>query len=82
MPWMLTQLWLITMLPSLIARFWVGPQTKGWFPPSSVSDGWRQTINVLGRAHRSPACDFLVSWLQVAVEPFAFSFDYMFYHSV
>ena len=32
----LTQLWLITMLPSLIARRWVGPQTKWRLPSQSV----------------------------------------------
>ena len=35
----LTQLWLIAMLPSLIARRWVSPQTKRQLPPQSVSDG-------------------------------------------
>ena len=33
---------------------------------------------VCGRAHRGPVCGFLVYWLQVAVEPFAYhnGFDY------
>ena len=33
------QLWLITLLPSLIAR--------RWLPPQSVSDGRRLTVNVV-----------------------------------
>ena len=30
--WLLIQIWLITLLPSLIARRWVGPHAKGRLP--------------------------------------------------
>ena len=29
------------------------------------------TINICGRSHRGPVNDFLVFWLQIAIEPFA-----------
>ena len=50
--------WLRTSLPSLIARRWVGPQTKWRFLPQSVFDGGHLTINVFGPAHRGLACPF------------------------
>ena len=52
--WWLTQLWLITLLPSLIARWWVGPQTKCLLRSQPVSDRWRLTTNVCARAYRGP----------------------------
>ena len=42
----------------LIARKRAGPQTKWRFPPHSVSDAQRLTINVCDRAHRGPAYGF------------------------
>ena len=48
-------------VPLFIARRWVGPQTKWRLPPRCVSDGRCMTINVCGRAHRSPICGFLVA---------------------
>ena len=56
-----------TLLPSLIARWWVGPQLL----LQSVSDGWHLTINICGKAHRGLVCIFLVFWLQIAIDPFA-----------
>ena len=61
------------LCPSLIARRWVGAQTKWRLPSKSVSDGWCLTINVCGWAYRSPVCGFLVFWLQMAIELFALS---------
>ena len=60
-----------TLHPTLIARRWVGPQTKWRLPPQSVSEGWCLTINVFGRTHRGPVCGSLVFWLQIAIEHFA-----------
>ena len=47
------------------------------FPPQSVSDGRRMTINVCGRVHRGPVCVFLVFWPQIAIESFV-----LFHHIV
>ena len=49
--WLLTQLWLINLLPSLITR-----RLKSGYPPHPVSDGLRRKINVCGRAHRYLLC--------------------------
>ena len=48
------QLWLITMLSSLIARRWVGTLLNLF-------------QMVYGRAHRGPVCGFLVVWLPFAL---------------
>ena len=68
------QIMVHTLLPSLIARRWVGTQTKWRLPPQSVSAGCRLTIIVWGRG---PICGFLGFWLQIAIEPFV-----LFHHSV
>ena len=47
--WLLTQLWLITLLPYLIAWRWVDPQTKCRLPSQSVSDGRYLVINICCR---------------------------------
>ena len=44
------------MLPSLIARWWIGPQTKWRLHPQSVSKRLHLTVNACGRAHRGPLC--------------------------
>ena len=67
---LLTQLWLINLLPSLIAQQWVGPQTRWRLPLQSISDGPCLTTNVCGRAYHGPVCGLLVFWLQIAIEPF------------
>ena len=70
----------LQLLPSLLARRWVGFQTKRQLLPRSVSDGRRLTINVYIRAHHGPVCGFLVFWLQLTIGPFALfnrsGFDY------
>ena len=43
----------------------------------SVSEDWRLTINVCGRAHCDIVRSFLAFWLQIAIETFALS-----HHSV
>ena len=48
-----------------------------WLLNQSVLDDRCLTINVCGRARRGPVCGFLVFWLHIAIEPFAF-----FHHSV
>ena len=56
--WLLTQLLLIILLPFLIARRLIGPQTNVRHPPKSVWDDWRLFVV------------FLVFWLQIAIESF------------
>ena len=74
--WLLIQIWLITLLPSLIARRWVGPHAKGWLPPPSVSNGWRLIISVCGWVRRDPV--FLWSGSDQLFALFHYSsFDYM-----
>ena len=75
--WLLTQLWLIALLPSLIARRWVGPQTKWRLPPQSISDGRCLAIYVCGRTLRGPVYGFLEFWLQSGIDPLA-----LFHHGV
>ena len=75
--WLLTQLWLITFLPSLNAWRWVGPQTEWWLPPQSVSEGRCLSIYVSGHIHRDPVYGFLMLWPNLAIDPFA-----LFYHGV
>ena len=36
----------------------------------NVSEGWRLTITVCGRAHRRPTCGLLLLWCQIANESF------------
>ena len=63
--YLVTQLWLITLLPSLIARLWVGPQTERK-APSSICFRW--SVPVYQWAQRGIVCGFLVLSLQIAIE--------------
>ena len=76
--YLLTQLRLLTLLSSLIARRRRrdGYQTKWRLPPQSVRGDRRLSTNVCNRAPRGPRC-LIVHWLQTAIEPFA-----LFYYSV
>ena len=58
---------MIALLPSLLARQWVGPQTKWRVLPQSVSGGRCLAINVCGRAHCGSVRGFLAFWLQVTI---------------
>ena len=69
--WLLTYLRSISLLPFLTARCRL---------VLGLNDGCllnlfqmvNLPINVCGRAYRATVCNFLVFWLQVAIEPFAF----------
>ena len=64
---------------SVTSRRLVGPQTKGCFPPLSVLDGRRLTVDVCGRARYGPACFVVlffficvcVFWIQISIARFA-----------
>ena len=58
--WLIIQLCLINLFPSLIARRQVGPQTKWSTPSKIVSDGRRLTISSSGRARRDHGSVFCV----------------------
>ena len=58
--WFLTQIWLVTLLHSLIARRWGGPQSEWRFFPKSLIESPRLTFAICGRNHPSPTCGFLL----------------------
>ena len=70
--WLVTQLWLITLLLCSMLRWWVGPQNKWQLIPQSVSDCCDLNSNVCDQSNRDPVCDFLVCWLQIAISPVCF----------
>ena len=54
----LTQSWLITLLPSLIARRWVGRQTRWWPRHKAILVGLGRSLFVCCLAHRGSTVGF------------------------
>ena len=71
---LLTKVVLITLLPSLIARGWVGSQTGWWILSESVSEGSHLNI---ASSHRVPVYGFRMLWLQIAIQ-----LSTLFYHNL
>ena len=53
----------------------MGPHTDRQLFPGSVSEGWRLTITIFGRAHCGPASGFILLRLQNTTDESFYSFN-------